>query len=235
MKEYYKTELGTLYQGDCLEVMDGLIKEGIKVDAIITDPPYKVITGGKNGTKGKPSGILTKNKQLMGVIPEFSDWLPKVFKLLNNDSHAYFMINMLNLKDLMITVEDAGFHIHNVLVWKKNNATPNKWYMKNCEYIVFCRKGKSKFINNCGSKVVECFDNPRNKIHPTEKPIGLMELYVSNSTKENEVVFDPFMGSGTTGVAAKNLNRNFIGIEMNETYFEIAKNRIEKAMEGDMN
>jgi len=215
-----------LIQGDCLEVMDEMIEEGIKVDVIITDPPYKVITGGKNGTKGKPSGILTKNKQLMSVIPKFNDWLPKVFKLLNNDSHAYFMINMLNLKDLMIAVEDAGFHIHNVLVWKKNNATPNKWYMKNCEYIVFCRKGKSKFINNCGSKVVECFDNPRNKVHPTEKPVGLMELYVSNSTNEGGVVFDPFMGSGSTGVACKNTNRKFIGVELDKNYFDIAVNRI---------
>ena len=217
-----------LYKGDCLEVMDRLIEQGVVVDAIITDPPYKVITGGKNGTKGKPSGILTKNKQLMGVIPEFREWLPKVFKLLKNDSHAYFMINMLNLKDLMIAVEDAGFYIHNVLVWKKNNATPNKWYMKNCEYIVFCKKGKSKFINNCGSKVVECFDNPRNKIHPTEKPIGLMELYASNSTKESEIILDPFMGSGTTLVACQNTNRRGIGIEMDDKYFEIAKERIEK-------
>ena len=218
--------MSELYKGDCLEVIDNLIEQGVKVDAIITDPPYKVITGGKNGGHNKPSGILTKNKQLMDNIPEFKDWLPRCFALLNDNSHAYFMINMFNLKDLMIEIENAGFYIHNVLVWKKNNVTPNKWYMKNCEYILFCKKGKSKFINNCGSKTVHEFDNVRGKSHPTEKPIDLMEMYISNSTNDGDVVLDPFMGSGTTGVACNNLNRNFIGIELDDKYFDIAKGRI---------
>lgn len=215
-----------LYKGDCLEVMDKLIAEGVKVDAIITDPPYKVITGGKNGGSGKPSGILTANKQLMRNIPEFTEWMPKLYKLLNDDSHIYLMVNMLNLKEMMIATEYAGFYIHNILIWHKSNSTPNKWYMKNCEYVIFAKKGKSKFINNCGSRVVEQFDNPRNKVHPTEKPVGLMEMYITNSTNENQVVLDPFMGSGSTGVACVNTNRNFIGIEMDDKYFEIAQSRI---------
>ena len=216
-----------LYKGDALHRLDKLIAKGIKVDCLVTDPPYKVITGGRNGKNvGEPSGILKANKQLMQNIPQFSDWLPKCYEILKDESHAYFMVNMLNLKDMMIAVEDAGFYIHNVLVWKKNNATPNKWYMKNCEYILFCKKGKSKFINNCGSKVVEDFQNPRNKVHPTEKPIGLKELYVSNSSNEGDLILDPFMGSGTTGVACKNLGRKFIGIELDEGYFNIAKERI---------
>ena len=219
-----------LIQGDCIGVIDKLIEEGIRVDTIITDPPYKVITGGKNGTKGKPSGILTNNKQLMGNIPEFSDWMPKLYTILNSNSHIYLMVNMLNLKDMMIATENAGFYIHNILIWHKNNSTPNKWYMKNCEYVIFAKKGKSKFINNCGSRVVEQFDNPKNKVHPTEKPIGLMEMYIANSSNENQVVLDPFMGSGTTGVACKNLNRKFIGIELDENYFNIAKDRIESVV-----
>lgn len=218
-----------LINWDCLEEMDKLIEQWIKVDAIITDPPYKVITWWKNGEKWKPSWILTKNKQLMNVIPQFKDWLPKCFYILKEQSHIYIMTNMLNLKEVMIEVEKAWFYIHNLLVWKKNNATPNKRYMKNCEYIIFAKKGKSKFINNCWSKVVEEFKNPTNKKHPTEKPVELMEMYINNSTNQNWVVLDPFMWSWTTGVACKNLGREFIWIELDEKYFEIAKNRIESA------
>ena len=220
-----------LYNGDCLEVMDKLIDKGIKVDCVITDPPYKVISGGnEKGLSYKHKGSITEKND--GKIfkhndIKMSDWLQKVYKLLKDESHCYIMTNFLNLKELMIESEKVGFKAHNLLVWEKQNATPNRWYMKNCEYVIFAKKGKSKFINNCGSRVVEQFDNPKNKVHPTEKPIGLMEMYIANSSNENQVVLDPFMGSGTTGVACKNLNRNFIGIELDENYFNIAKDRIE--------
>ena len=72
-------------------------------------------------------------------------------------------------------------------------------------------------------------DNVENKNHPSEKPIKLMKILIKNSTNEQDKVLDPFMGSGTTGVACKELNRNFIGIELDEKYFNIAKERIEKA------
>jgi site-specific DNA-methyltransferase (adenine-specific) len=215
-----------LMQGDCLERMKE-IPDG-SVDMILTDPPYSVITGGSNvNKKGAPKGILTNNKQLMKNIPNFNCWLNQCYRVLKMQTHAYFMTNTKNLAFMMSAAEQAGFYIHNVLIWKKNNATPNKWYMKNCEYIIFCSKGKAKFINNCGSKTVHEFNNPRNKIHPTEKPLELMKLYVLNSSGKGDIILDPFMGSGTTGVAAKNLNRSFIGIELDETYFNIAKERID--------
>ena len=224
--------MNKIIQGDCLEVMDKLIEQGIKVDAIITDPPYKVIGGGnKKGLSYKHKGSITEKND--GKIFEHNninikDWLPKIFKLLKDNSHCYIMTNTLNLKDMLVESENIGFKLHNLLVWEKQNATPNRWYMKNCEYVLFLRKGSAFPINNMGSKTVHKFENPfGNKIHPTEKNINHMELYIGNSTNENQVVLDPFMGSGTTGVACKNLNRNFIGIELDESYFNIAKNRIE--------
>jgi site-specific DNA-methyltransferase (adenine-specific) len=211
---------------DCLEEMDKLIAEWIKVDAIITDPPYKVITWWKNWEKWKPSWILTKNKQLMNHIPEFKDWLPKCYNILKEQSHIYLMTNMLNLKDMMIETERAWFYIHNILIWKKNNATPNRWYMKNCEYIIFAKKWKSKLINNCWNRVVEEFNNPRNKLHPTEKPVELMEMYINNSSKEWELILDPFAWSWTTWVACKNTNRNYILIEKEKEYIDIINKRL---------
>lgn len=91
------------------------------------------------------------------------------------------------------------------------------------------RKGKAKNINNMGTKNILEINNilGGKKTHPTEKPIELNKIFISNSTNENDVVLDPFMGTGSCGVACKELNRNFIGIEIDERYFDIAKKRIE--------
>ena len=222
-----------LYKGDCLELMRGVGTESI--DLIVTDPPYKIITGGDSNGKNsiRPKGILSGNRELMKFIPKFSEWLPECYRVLKNGTHAYFMINSSNLIELANGIEKAGFKIHNILTWKKNNCTPSQFYMKNCEFVIFCRKGKAKYINNIGdSKTVHEFNNiSGKKVHPTEKPIELMKFYIENSSEENDTVLDPFMGSGSTGVACVNAFRNFIGIEMDENYFNIASKRIEEAQE----
>jgi len=217
-------ELNKIYNMDCIEWMK-LIPDW-SIDCIITDPPYKVITWWKNLWIWKPSWILTENNQLMKNIPYFYEWLPQCYRVLKESSHIYLMTNMLNLKNMMIETEKAWFYIHNILIWKKNNATPNKWYMKNCEYIIFAKKWKSKFINNCGSKVVEMFNNTKNKLHPTEKPIELIEMYVLNSSNIGDIILDPFMWSWTTALACINTNRNYIWFELDEWYYKIANKRI---------
>lgn len=228
MSNDYKDKNLWLMQGDCLERMKE-IPDG-SVDLILTDVPYKVITGGrKDGAKSKrPAGILTDNTELMKNIPKFDDWLPECYRVLKDGTHAYFMVNYNNLVELHQSVEKCGFKVHNLLVWQKNNNTPSQYYMKNCEYIIFARKGKAKWINDIGgSKTVHTFKNIiGNKNHPTEKPVELMEFYILNSTDENDTVLDPFMGSGATGVASLNANRKFIGIEIVDNYYDIAKDRI---------
>jgi site-specific DNA-methyltransferase (adenine-specific) len=101
--------------------------------------------------------------------------------------------------------------------------------MSQFEYVLFLRKGAAVRINNCGTSDVIQVKNPKNKVHPSEKPVDLIETIISNSSSVGDIVFDPFMGSGSTGVAAKNLNRKFIGIEIDESYFDIGKDRIEAA------
>ena len=219
-----------LKMGDALEVLKTIPNESI--DCVVTDPPYKIITGGDSNGKNsiRPKGILKGNRELMRSVPKFSEWLPELFRVLKDGTQNYIMVNSYNLLKMANEIEKAGFKIQNFLVWQKNNCTPSQFYMKNCEYTIFFRKGKSKYINDIGgSKTVHSFDNIiGNKVHPTEKPIDLMEFYIKNSTNESETVLDPFMGSGTTGVACKNLNRQFIGIEMQEDYFNIAKKRVEE-------
>jgi len=219
-----------LLHGDCLELMKSI--PDASIDSIITDPPYKTISGGNKTPawiSGYGNSVLHKNdgKIFKHNNINHKDWLNESYRILKNNSHIYIMSNLINLFDLQAIAISTGFKLHNLLVWEKNTANANRWYMKNCEYVLFMRKGNAKSINNASSKTVHKFNNIiGNKIHPTEKPIELMELYVSNSTKNNQIVLDPFMGSGTTGVACKNLNRNFIGIELDEIYFNIAKERI---------
>lgn len=217
-----------LKMGDALEILKTIPNESI--DCVVTDPPYKIITGGDSNGKNsvRPKGILKGNRELMRTVPKFSEWLPELFRVLKDGTQNYIMVNSSNLLKMANEIEKAGFKIQNFLVWQKNNCTPSQFYMKNCEYTIFFRKGRSKYINDIGgSKTVHSFDNIiGNKVHPTEKPIDLIEFYINNSTNKNETVLDPFMGSGTTGVACKNLNRRFIGIEMQEDYFNIASERV---------
>lgn len=216
--------------GDCLDILKSIPDESI--DLIVTDPPYKVISGGNKSEKWQNrygSSVLTKNDGKIFDFnnTDFKDWLPQIYRVLKQGSHFYCMTNVLNMRELLNECHKVGFELHNILVWEKNTATANRWYMKNCEFTLFLKKGKAKTINNPSSKQVHKFDNiVGTKLHPTQKPVELMELYISNSSNEGDLVLDPFMGSGTTGVACKKLNRSFIGIELDEKYFNIAKDRI---------
>lgn len=202
------------------------------VDLIVTDPPYKTITGGNSdGANSKrPQGMLDGNRKLFKHQKlKISDWIGEIYRVLKEGSHCYIMTNSLNMEEMLTESRKAGFKLHNILVWEKNNCTPSQFYMKNCEYTLFLRKGKAKWINDIGgSKTVHKYNNIiGKKTHPCEKPVELMEFYIKNSSNEGDVVLDPFMGTGSVGVACLNTNRKFIGIELDDKYFDIAKERIE--------
>jgi len=161
---------------------------------------------------------------------EFSDYLPDLFRVLRTGSHMYLMVNFLNLEAALAATRAAGFGVHNLLVWHKNNVTPNRWYMKNVEYVIFARKGPAKAIHDKGSKTCHQFDNVRGKSHPTEKPVDLLQHYIENSSDAGMEVLDPFMGTGSTGVAALRCERNFTGIEIDPAYFSVACARIDEEL-----
>ena len=228
MKDVIKENYSLLF-GDCLERMKE-IPDG-SVDLCVSDIPYKITGGGKgDGVNSKrPSGILSENTQLMDV-PKFEDWLPELYRVMKDGSHIYLMCNFKNLNDLMNKTQQVGFKHINLLVWEKNNCTPSQFYMKNCEYTLLLRKGKSKYINNIGdSKTVHKFNNIiGNKVHPTEKPVDLMQFYIENSSNISDVILDMFSGSCSTGVACLNTNRKDIMIEKCEKYFDIGAKRMEE-------
>lgn len=158
---------------------------------------------------------------------KFSDWLPDVYRVLKNDTHCYIMINPRNYMELQQEAEKVGFQFQQMIIWAKNNSTPNKYYLNSFEIILMLRKGRAKNINNMGTKNILFVPNIMgNKKHPTEKPEALMKILVENSTKAGDVVLDPFMGVGSTGLACKHNGRSFIGIEIDEKYYKIAEDRI---------
>ena len=115
----------------------------------------------------------------------------------------------------------------------KDTNMPNRWYLKFTEPILMFKKGKAKPIKDMTSRDYEFVKMPKGptKIHPTEKPVAFIQKLLSNSSEICETVLDPFMGGGTTGVAAANTGRKFIGIEMSDEYFPIAEKRIREAYE----
>jgi len=158
---------------------------------------------------------------------EFSEWLPELYRVLKPNTHCYVMINARNLKDLQIAAEGAGFVFQQLIIWDKGNLTPNKYYLNAYELILMLRKGKARKINNMGtSNILRIPNITRTKKHPTEKPAALMRILIENSTSEGDVVLDPFMGVGGTGIACREAKRDFIGIEIDETYFNIADQQI---------
>ena len=233
----------SLHKDDCLRVMEQLPDES--VDLVVTDCPYHIVSGGCTNApcEGECSGILNKRTTFTQMNAKsgklfdcndikFEQWLPDVYRVLKDGSHCYIMVNGRNLKDLQTEAEKAKFQFVNLLAWRKNNKTPNKYYMQQLEFILLLRKGKARKINNMGTS--NCLDVPNiigEKKHPTEKPVELMRIFVENSSNVGDVVLDPFMGSGSTGIACVNTERNFIGIELDEQYFEIAKSRIQEVME----
>ena len=125
-------ELNKVYNMDFLN--NDLEDESI--DLIITDPPYKTITGGdSDGINSKrPKGMLDGNRKLFKYQKlEIKSWMSELYRVLKNSSHCYIFTNALNMKEMLNESEKAGFKLHNILVWEKNNCTPSQYYMKNCE------------------------------------------------------------------------------------------------------
>lgn len=218
-----------IYNVDSIQFMKQM-EEG-SVSLVVTDPPYKTITGGNSdGANSKrPQGMLDGNRKLFKHQKlKISEWMCELYRVLKDDSHCYIMTNSLNMEEMLTESRKAGFKLHNILVWEKNNCTPSQFYMKNCEYVLFLRKGRAKWINDIGgSKTVHKFNNIiGKKTHPCEKPIELLEFYINNSADEDTVVFDPFMGTGSCGIACKELGVDFIGCELDKEYFDIAKERL---------
>lgn len=222
-----------LYNDDCLNVLKDMPTESI--DLIVTDPPYKITSRGSSGSMG---GYWKDKKAKQGLIFDHNnisckEYLPEFYRILKDKSILYLMCNNVNLREILNQATNIGFHFVKCLIWEKGNKICGKYYMGCFEYICLFRKGGDRPINKCGTpdilKIpIKKLKSPDGRnLHDTEKPVDLMKILIENSSDENDIVLDPFMGIGSCGVASKELNRDFIGIELDENYFNIAKERIE--------
>lgn len=236
---YNKDNKIIIYNADCLKMMDSMSKGGMQVDCIATDSPYLTTSRGSAGNSG---GMLQKDINKKGQVFAHNscscqEWMPKCYKLLKMGGHAYFMTNHVNLIEHLNVATNCGFHFIKSLIWHKDNKIMGQFYMSQFEYILFFRKGKGIKINNCGTSDVLSIPNKKHKdennknYHDTEKPVDLMKILIENSTKENEIVLDPFVGIGATPKACQLSNRRFIGAELDEKYFNVTKDRLNGILE----
>ena len=229
-------EINKIYKIDCREYMKTLPNESI--DLIVTDPPYKVTARGSAGNSG---GMLQKKINRQGMVFKHNDikineFMPELYIVLKEGSHCYIMTNHVNLIEMLNVAKECGFHFIKSLIWNKGNKIMGQCYMSQFEYILFFRKGKHKKINNCGTPDILDIPNKKTKdetgknLHDTEKPIDLMKILVENSSNEGDLIYEPFMGIGSTVLACIELNRNYVATEIDESYFNIAKNRIKESL-----
>lgn len=223
-----------LMQGDCLERMKE-IPDG-SVDMVLTDPPYNIARKNNFHTMGRSGidfGEWDKGADLFSYMREIP-------RLLNKNGSAVIFNDWKNLGDIARFGESLGMDIKDMIRWEKANPMPrnkDRRYITDYECAVWLTMPKSKWSFNRQS---DTYDRPLFKGgltkasektgHTTQKPVYLMESLIKTHTNEGDTILDMFMGSGTTGVAAVNLNRKFIGIELDPEYFAIAEKRINEAM-----
>ena len=225
-------ELNKIYNMDCLEGLKLIPDKSI--DLVVTDPPYDIQTSGAGIYKQADKQYVKElNFMKDGFLPEVLDELCRVLKKIN----IYIFCSQKQIIPLLDYFVKGKKCNYNLLTWHKTNPVPacgNK-YLTDTEFILFFREKGVKIYGNFNSKFTYYVTplNQRDKKrygHPTVKPLEMIQNFVINSSLEDMIVLDPFMGSGTTAVACINTNRNYIGFELDKHYCEIANERIQKAL-----
>ncbi len=214
-----------LFLADCLEVLPTLPDDS--VDCIITDPPYGM--NYKSLSRSMPKTTIANDG-------------PEAYSLLDNaltiavqklklDSHVYIFTDW-HVYEPMAEVVKKYFKLKNVLVWAKNNRTRGDLkgnYGYQHEMVLYAHKGRRHLLGKRDGNVLNFNKVYSSRMkHPTEKPVSLLKYLIGKSTNEGETILDMFAGSGSMCVAAQNLKRNYIGIEVDETWYRVARKRLEE-------
>ena len=211
-----------LIHGDCLEHMRSM--PAGSVDAVVTDPPYGI---GYQSNMRKNKFSHMANDDITNAI-----WLPFMVNIIKPGGSLYCFSRWDVLGTWKSLMEFFGLEVRNCIVWDKELGGMGNLkgaYAPSHEMILFATRGNPNLKRKRPRDVIRTQRIGGSRCHPTEKPVEVLEELILNSTLPADVVLDPFMGSGTTGVACVNLKREFIGIELDETYFELAQKRIREA------
>ncbi len=222
-----------LYHGDCLDILSKM--DSNSVNAIITDPPYCSGSRQANTGNSKKSKSTLKNEEWfnndnMGIDSyiRFQRIIAgQCYHIAETGAHAYIFTDWRQYNNIVFAWESKGWKLKNAICWdkEKKSALGTGW-RNNHEWIAFFAKNKPTKLPHCkfyntwkGSLAIG------KRLHPTEKPVPLMEYLVE---AVEGTIIDPFMGSGSTGVACRNLERNFVGIELDKAYYQLAEQRIQE-------
>lgn len=227
-------ELDRIYNEDCLVGMKEIPDNS--VDLILTDPPYLIGGGGDGGSINNVKKLKKSLKQIDDIkngydIRKMAD---EVKRLQGKNINAYFWCSKLQIPDyLQVYVVEMKCKF-DIISWHKRNALPtyaNK-YLCDTEYCLFFHKGKGQThpqnYEDAKTYNIGLINHEDKKLwkHPTIKPIDMVMCFVRNSSQEGDIILDPFMGSGTTAIAALREHRHFIGFELNKEYYDKACERI---------
>ena len=225
-----------LYLGDCREVLAQLEA----ADHVISDPPYEAVMQNKWGVLSKqaPSSHVRHEEIGFEAIDHMRE---EVTRLLVSRCEGWAVLFCMaeGVRAWRDEIEAAGAKYKRAMVWIKPDAMPQfngQGPSVGHEMMVsaWCGKGHSSWNGGGRPGVFTYNKNTQGAVHPTQKPLPLMKALVSLFSNEGQTVLDPFMGSGTTGVACVELGRNFVGIEQNSQHFDAACKRIEDAQrQGD--
>lgn len=232
-----KNDKMELYRGDAHKIVEELKKKGIKVNHIITDPPYNISKDNNfNTLKNKRTGVD------FGVWDNGFDvcsWIKPFVDILDKNGSIIIFCSYLYISYIITELKNNGIEVKDILVWQKTNPMPRnieRRYVQDMEFAIWGVKKGAKWVFNKPNNVPYLRSIYKSSIvcgieklgHPTQKSLKIMEEIIEIHTNENDLILDPFMGSGTTGKAAINLNRRFIGIEVNPKYYDLSVKRLNK-------
>ena len=256
IKPYYQNENVKLYNKDSFKMLKEIEEKSI--DMIFADPPYFLSSGGVSCRSGKQVSVNKGNWDGVQSIEERikynRKWIKLCRNILKDDGTIWISGTFHNIYAIGVALNLEGFSIINNITRQKPNPAPNlacRCFTNSTETILWARKqitpkkkGKHTFNYslmkemNGGKQMKDVWliklPSKKEKMfgkHSTQKPLELLRRIILASTKENDLILDPFLGSGTTGVAALELNRKFIGIEKEKEFIKISNNRIEHLIE----
>lgn len=231
------SETYKLYLNDSVSFVKELINEKVKVDSIITDPPYNISKDNNFSTlahprKGIDFGHWDNNFNVCG-------WIKDYVKLLKPNGSIIIFCSYLYISFIIEKLKNNNIDVKDILIWKKTNPMPrntNRRYVQDMEFAVWGVNKTAKWVFNKPTDKpylrsifeTSLVSGKEKTGHPTQKSLALMEDIIKIHTNSGDIILDPFMGSGSTGVAALKNNRKFIGVEVNPEYFEIAVSRIKE-------
>jgi DNA modification methylase len=208
--------------GDCLKILPELV-EG-SVDAIITDPPYGIDYQSARREKSQRKAKIANDRQ------PFIWWLREGHRVLKDGGGLLCFCEWRYQEVWKMAIETAGFTLRSQVIWDRDwhgLGDLKAQFAPQHDVIWFATKGKFAFPNGRPHSVIrQRRIGAEGLVHPNEKPVELMRSLTRAVSLEGEIILDPFMGSGTTGMAAVETGRKFIGVELNEDYFYLAQARI---------